>query len=363
VANSYSRDLPNVLALQDELAREIVKEITVQLTPRERAHLASARSVNPEAHELYLKGRFYWNKRTPETLKKSLAYFQQAVAKDSNDALAYAGMADAYAMLGAGEYHVLPAAEGDPKAEAAAIKALQLDDSLAEAHTSLAYIRCNAWDYQGAEKEFKRAIELNPGYATAHQWYAECPLVPFGRFSEAVAEMRKAESLDPLSLIISSEVGSVLYQARQYDQAIAQEKKTLELDPDFAVAHDRLADVYLAKRMFNEFLAERLKLIGHKDRESSAVVAALQGKPDELIQFIKRMESRRKQLEKDSEFDGWLARLYIDIGDKDQALLCLERAYQVHSEVIQGLKVAPEFDPLRSDPRFQDLVRRAGLLQ
>jgi hypothetical protein len=144
VANSYSRDLPNVLALQDELAREIVKEITVQLTPRERAHLASARSVNPEAHELYLKGRFYWNKRTPETLKKSLAYFQQAVAKDSNDALAYAGMADAYAMLGAGEYHVLPAAEGDPKAEAAAIKALQLDDSLAEAHTSLAYIRCNA---------------------------------------------------------------------------------------------------------------------------------------------------------------------------------------------------------------------------
>jgi TolB-like protein/DNA-binding winged helix-turn-helix (wHTH) protein len=361
-ANSYARDLPNVLALQDELAREIAKQITVQLTPNEQAELARARPVNPEAHELYLKGRFYWNKRTRETLKKSLAYFQQAIEKDPNDALAYAGLADAYAMLAAGEYSVMPWAEAGPKAEAAAIKALQLDDSLAEAHTSLGYVKCDLWDYQGAEREFKRAIELNPGYATAHQWYAECPLVPFGRFSEAIAEIRKAESLDPLSLIISAEVGSVLSTARQYDQAIAQETKTLEMDPDFAVAHDRLADVYLAKRMFNEFLAERLKLIGHQDRESSAVVAALQGKPDELIQFIKRMKSRRKEFdEKGSEFDGWMARLYIAIGDKDQALLCLDKAYQEHSEVIQILRVAPEFDPLRSDPRFQDLLRRAGL--
>jgi TolB-like protein/DNA-binding winged helix-turn-helix (wHTH) protein/Tfp pilus assembly protein PilF len=361
-ANSYARDLPNVLALQDELAREIAKQITVQLTPSEQAQLARARPVNPEAHELYLKGRFYWNKRTRETLKKSLEYFQQAIEKDPNDALAYAGLADAYAMLGAGEYSVLPRAEAGPKAEAAAIQALRLDDALAEAHTSLAYVKCDSWDYQGAEKEFKRAIELNPGYATAHQWYAECPLVPFGRFSEAIAEIRKAESLDPLSLIISAEVGSVLCQARQYDQAIAQEKKTLEMDPDFAVAHDRLAEVYLTKRMFDEFLAEERKINGGKDPASSAVVAALQGRPDEAIQFIKRMKSRRKQFdEKGSEFDGWIAGFYIAIGDKDQALLCLERAYQQHSEVIQFLKVAPEFDPLRSDPRFQDLVRRAGL--
>jgi TolB-like protein/Tfp pilus assembly protein PilF len=362
-AKAYTRDLSDVLVLQEEMAREIAGEITINLSPREKAVLASARQVNPEAHELYLKGRCFWNKRTREALQKSLEYFQQAIEKDPNNALAYAGVADAYFVMGA--YHILPVPKADAKAEAAAMKALQLDNTLAEAHTALANVRCNAWDYQGAEKEFKKAIELNPGYATAHQWYGAGPLVNFGRFDEAIAEVQKAESLDPLSLIISAQVGWVLFYARHYDQAIAQQKKTLEMDPDFAYAHNWLMNTYVAKGMFDEALAENAKTNGGKpERELTARVAALQGKPGEVIRLIQRMKGREKEFEDRGDggfFVDWMAIHYSLIGEKDQALLYLEKGYRKHSEEIQYLKVEREFDPLRSDPRFRELERRAGL--
>jgi len=209
-ADSFERDLKEVLALQDEVARDIASQIKVKLTPQEQTRLASAHPVNPEAHQLYLLGRYYWNKRTPETLRKSLQYFHQAIGKDPGYALAYAGLADAYLVSQAGVYGVLPSKEAYPKAQTAAMKALELDSTLAEAHTSLAWCKLVFnLDPQGAEQEYKRAIELNPGYAVGHQLYAGY-LSRMGRHTEAIAEDRKAENLDPLSLIISQHLGDRL---------------------------------------------------------------------------------------------------------------------------------------------------------
>jgi TolB-like protein/DNA-binding winged helix-turn-helix (wHTH) protein len=261
-ANNFERDLRDVLRLQDDIAREVATQIKAKVTPQEQTRLAGSRPVNPEAHELYLKGRYYWNKRTPEALTKGLEYFQQAIEKDPTYAPAYAGVADSYAMLGAGDYRVLPPKEAYPKAEGAARKALELDSTLAEAHTSLAWSKMVFdWDWQGAEREFEQAIELNPGYANAHHWFA-LYLSAIGRHGEAIAEDRKAESLDPLSLITSSDLGKeALGPAGLYDQEMEQCRKTLEMDPNFAEAHDCLANALIDKGMYREAIAESQKAV------------------------------------------------------------------------------------------------------
>src|SRR5438552_2878190 len=230
-AESYEGDLHDTLALQKKVARAIAEHIRIELTPKEQAVLKNAKVVNPEAYEAYLKGRYFWNKRTADGLKKAIDYFNQAIEKDPNYAQAYTGLADSYALLGDWEYGILAPKEAFPRAKAAATKALALDNTLGEAHTSLAFsLDLFDWDWASAEREFRRAIELNPGYATAHHWYA-WHLSEMGRNREAIAEMRKAQNLDPLSLIISADVAEILLVAHSYDQAIEQSRKTIDMDP------------------------------------------------------------------------------------------------------------------------------------
>lgn len=363
-AESYERDLGDVLALQDEVARAITAEIKAKLTPQEQARLTSTHSVNPEAHELYLKGRYYWNQRTAEALKKSLEYFQQAIEKDPSYGLAYAGLADAYLMLGAGEYAVLAPKEAFPKAEAAARKALEVDSTLADPHATLGYSKdVFDWDWQSAEHEYKQAIELNPSYANAHHWYGSY-LGAMGRYTEAVAEARKAESLDPLSLIISADLGmEALLPAGRYDEAMQQCRKTLEMDPHFAVAHACLARSYEGKAMYKEAIAEMQEAI---NLSAGSVIwvsglgylYARAGRRADAIEILNELKSRSKREWMPSQAFIWI---YASVGEKDQAFAWLEEAYEERSDVMTVLTEERAFDPLRSDPRYKDLLRRLGL--
>ena len=360
-AETYERDLGEVLALQSEVARAIAREVQAKLTPQERTGLARALPVNPQALDLYLKGRYYWNKRTPEALKKSLDCFQKAIEKDPNYAPAYAGLADSYAMLGAGFYAVLRPREAYPKAEAAATKALQLDSTLAQAHTTLAWSKAFFdWDWEGAEREFKRAIELNPGYANAYHWYAAF-LSIMGRHSEAISEGRKAESLDPLSLIISADVAmEALGPAGLYDQEMEQCRKTLEMDASFPLAHACLSDSYKHKRMYDEAVTEMLKAIDLSGGSvvwvsALAQIYALAGKRSEAMKILNELNARSKR---EYVSPDLFAYIYASLGDNDQAFAWIEKAYEERSNLVSGLKSGRQLEPLRSDPRYQALLRR-----
>src|SRR5580658_8546632 len=260
-SQSYQGELKDTLALQNQVASAIADQIRINLTPQEQAELKNVKVVNPEAYESYLKGRYFWNKRTADGLKAALAYFNQAIEEDPKYAQAYSGLADTYALLGDWQYAVMAPKEALPKAKAAAIKALQLDSTLSEAHNSLAVCLDGFdWDFDTAEKEFQRAIELNPGYATAHHWYA-WHLSHTGREEEAIAEMRKAEDLDPLSLIINSDLAELLVLAHSYDESIRQSHKTIEMDPNFALAHNQLGQAYFQKQMYEPAIAELEKSV------------------------------------------------------------------------------------------------------
>ncbi|HEY3204735.1 MAG TPA: protein kinase [Thermoanaerobaculia bacterium] len=358
-AESYERGMRDVLTLQSEIARAIAGEIRIKITPQERTRLAGSRPLDPEAHDLYLKGRYHWNKKTAEGFQKAREYFEGAIAKEPTYAAAYAGLADTYSGLG---YYVLAPREAMPKARAAALKALELDDTLAEAHASLGNVRHNFdWDWTGAEKSFRRAIELNPGYATAHQWYS-LHLGDLGRSEQALVEARRALELDPLSLIVNHNLGLQHCFARQFDQAIAQYEKTLEMDPNFAVTHWALGSAYGAKGMYPEAVAELERLRALTGRTPSVIaylgnVRARSGERQEALRLLEELETISKQKEVSAE----LAILYAGLGDRDRAFACLEKAYAERSGAVPGLKVYPEFEPLRSDPRFADLLRRLGL--
>ena len=260
-AQSYEGDIRDTLALQNKVARAIVEQIRVTLNRYEQAALEHAKAVHPEAFQAYLAGRYFWNKRTGDGLKKAIDYFNQAIEKDPNYAQALAGLADAYALSGDWEYGILSPEDAFPKAKAAATKALALDDNLAEAHTSLAFVLdLYDWDWESAEQEYKRAIALNPGYATAHHWYA-WHLIVMGRNSEALAELRKAESLDPLSPIISADLADALCVAHLYDKSVQQSRKTLEMHPYFAVAHYELGQAFAQKHMYTEAIGELRRAI------------------------------------------------------------------------------------------------------
>lgn len=360
-AQTYERNLDDVLALQDEVARAIASQIKVKLTPQENARLASSRPVNPEAHRLYLLGRFYWNKRTEEGFKKAIDHFQRAIKIDPAYAPAYAGLADSYAMLGAGFYAVLPPKVAYPKAEVAARKALRLDSTLAEAHTTLAWSKAFFhWDWQGAEREFKRAIELNPGYANAHHWYALF-LTIMGRHREAIAEDRRAQSLNPLSLIISADMAmEALGPAGLYDQEMEQCRKTLEMDASFPLAHACLSEGYMHVGMYPEAVTEMLKAIDLSGGSAVWVSAlaqihALAGRRDEAVKILNELKTRSRR---EYVSPNLFAYIYASLGENDQAFAYIEKAYEEHTDLVGGLKVGRELDPLRSDPRYQDLVRR-----
>jgi len=362
-AKSYEGNLQDTLAVQKSVADDIAEQIRIELTPQERAGLKNVKAVNPEAYEDYLKGRYFWNKRTPDALKKAIDYFNQAIERDSNYAPAYSGLADSYAILGAWQYAVLDPKETYPRAKAAAIKAVELDDTLAEAHISLAMSTdMFVWDWEAAEREYKRGIELNPGYATGHHWYAE-HLSETGRNDEAIAEIRKAESLDPLSLITGADVATLLVIARRYDEAIEHAKKTIELGPDFAVSHFALGMAYEQKGQSGGAIAAFQKAVefsgGNTAFKSNLAHAyAVAGRRSDAVAILNELKDRSKH-----EFlnPSEIALIYVGLGQKDQAMVWLEKAYEGRFDPV--ILTWPAFDPLRSDPRFHDLVRRIGLPQ
>jgi TolB-like protein/Tfp pilus assembly protein PilF len=360
-AESYKRNLSDIMSLQRELARTIAQEIKIVLTPEEETHLKRSSVVYPEAYQLYLKGRFFWNRRTGEDLKKASEYFQQAIEKDPNYALAYVGLADCYNLLTF--YSNIPPKESFPKARVAVKKALDIDETLAEAHNSLAYLKIRFdWDFAGAEREFKRAIELNPNYATAHFWYSEF-LMALSRFDEAFNEIKRALELDPVSLIINSELGLAYYIVRKPDQAVVQLRKTLQMDPNFAPTHLYLGMTYTYMKKFPEAIAE-LKKANELSYGSTISLTelgtayALAGKHDKARKILEELETLSKEHYVSS---FWMALLNASLGENDKAFELLERAYEERYEILVHLKVAPYVDLLRSDPRFNALLKKMGL--
>jgi TolB-like protein/DNA-binding winged helix-turn-helix (wHTH) protein/Flp pilus assembly protein TadD len=360
-AQSYEGDLRDTLALQSKVAQAIAEQIRATLSRRQQAALRKPKTVSPDAYEAYLKGRYFWNKRTGDGLKKAIDYFSRAIETDPTYAEAYSGLADSYALSGDWEYGVLSPEDAFRQARAAATKALALDDSLGEAHTSLAFaFDLYAWDWAAAETEYKRAIELNPGYATAHHWYAWHLLV-MGRNSEGIFELRRAESLDPLSLIISADLADALCIAHLYDESVQQSKKTLEMDPNFAVAHYELGQAFEQKHMHDEAIAEfqrAIELSGHSGAFDSnlAYVYAVSERKGEAKNIVKDLQA---QPDKNPSTDANIALVYVGLGDHDQAMIWLNRAYEARFN--PSILLRPAFDPLRSDARFGDLWRRLGL--
>ena len=363
-AEAYERDLRDVLVLQDEVARTIAQQVRVKLTPEENIRLSSGRPVDPEAYQLYVKGRYFWAKRNQESFNRAISYFREAIDRDPSYAAPYSGLADCYVLFGSSfDVGGHPPSEVQPKAKAAALKALELDSSLADAHNSLAYVKLNYdWDWSGAEAEFKRSLELNPGYAHGHHWYAHL-LFSSGRRDEALAESTRSLELDPLSPILVVHLGWHYLYTRQHDRALDQLAKALELEPSYALAHWYRGLAYEEKKMYPEALRELTKtkdlLPGNLAVQSDiGHVYAVSGNKSEAEKTIARLkqESTRTYV---NLYE--LALIYIGLGQNDQAFDWLEKAYRERSDQLIYLKVDPRLDPIRSDSRFADLVRRVGI--
>ncbi len=358
-AESYERDLRDVLALQAEVARAIALQVRVKLSSSPGPLKASA--LSPEAYELYLKGRYSRDQGGEEGLKLAFAYFQQALEIDPQYAAAYAGLADSYAMLPF--YSENRPEEAFPKAKAAAIKALQLDPTLAEAHASMAYVKTYYdWDWAGAEAEFRRGLELNPNYANVHHSYSRF-LASLGRVADARVELKRAQELDPLSLSIQANAGVISYFGREYDQAIQELRTINELDPKFHVPYWGLGLCYEQKGMYEEAIAQFQKASAVAGRGPNGLASVghaygLAGQRGEAQKILVELEGRSKKTYVSSY---QIALVYLGLRQSDRAMKELEKAYQEHSTLLAYLKMDPRFDPLRSDPRFQNLLRRIGL--
>jgi TolB-like protein/DNA-binding winged helix-turn-helix (wHTH) protein/Flp pilus assembly protein TadD len=360
-AENYDEDIHDTLMLQSKVTRAIAEQIHAIVTPQEQATLAKSRTVNPEAYEAYLKGRYFWNKRTRDGLKTAIEYFSRSIAIDPGYAEAYSGLADAYAVSGDLKYGVLSSQDAFSNATAAAAEALALDDTLGEVHASLAFaLDLYGWDWEAAEREYKQAIRLNPGYATAHQWYS-WHLFMVGRDNDAMFELKKARSLDPLSLIINADMADALCVAHRYDEAVEQSKKILKMDPNFAVGHFEMGQALVQKHLYDEAIAEfqrAIALSGHSGVLDSNLgyAYAVSGQKDEAIKIINDLES---QYDRNRSIDANIALIYAGLGDSDEALIRLNNAFKARFKA--SILLHPAFDPIRSDARFQDLLRRIGL--
>jgi len=342
---------------------QIAGEIHAAINGRESTKSNNQPALYPksDAHDLYLKGLYFWNKRTVSGFQQAIEYFQQATTLDSNYAPAYAGLANSYTLLTA--YTSVSATLYIPQARAAALRALELDADLAEAHTAVALIVQNHdCDWQTSEKEYRRAIELNPNYATAHQWYAE-HLMWLGRFDEALGESERAHQLDPLSLIIATDNGAILYFSRQYDRAIEQLHNVLQKDPNFGRAGGLIIYAYVEKGMFSQALAgaETSHRLYGEGPWYWSVLAYSYGRAGQLERARREVEKLEKVSQHEQVNPAIMLWAHLSVGDKEEALADLEKAYSEHFGILTTLKVEPAFDPLRSDPRFQDLLRRVGL--
>jgi TolB-like protein/DNA-binding winged helix-turn-helix (wHTH) protein/Flp pilus assembly protein TadD len=361
-AEEYQRQYGSLLEVEEEVSRSIADQIEVSLTPEDGAHLASTHPVDPEAHENYLKGRYYFNQRTESALNKSISSFQQAIAKDPGYALAYSGLADAYAMLGfRGGF---PSKDALLRAKTAARKAIELDHSLAEPHASLAFIaETHEWDWATAEREYKQALELKPGDARAHNWYAGY-LTYVGRFDDGISEAERARDLDPLSLPVNNALAGRLLAGSRYNEALQQVQQTLELDSHFAPTHQTLGWVYLHSGKQEEAIREfqnALQLSGTEDTDLQLDLGfayAVTGKQDEARKILAKLEKLHQQGVVPS---GSVAILYGALGESNEAFAWLEKAYEERDPQLAYIKAGRRFEPLRKDPRFKKLVHRVGL--
>jgi TolB-like protein/DNA-binding winged helix-turn-helix (wHTH) protein/Flp pilus assembly protein TadD len=361
-ADTYESQMGDVLALQNRVSSAIVNEIRINLTPEERERLAKAPAVSPEAYENYLKGLYYWNKRSDENLAKAIGYFERAVRLDPRYALAYAGLSDCYAIISAEIFGTMPASEAAPKAKAAALHALELDPTMAQAQTSLATVKFNYdWDWSGASEGFERAIGLNPSYATAYQRYS-LYLIAMGRAQDSFTQIQKARQLDPLSISINFSLGWRLYMARQYDRAIVQLKDTLEMDPTYELPHLVIGQAYEQKGDF-ELAIPELKKAVELSHGTPLMVSALahayarSGNRKEAENLLAELQAKSK-----TEYVSpyYFAIVSIGLGKNDQALDWLERAFADRSNGLVFLKMEPELDALRTNPRFITLQQKLG---
>ena len=359
-SGKFDENARDIFAVEDSISEEVAEALIPQLTGEERKLVTKRGTESPEAHEAYLKGRYFWNKRTGEGFNKAIEYFKQAIQIEPNYALAYAGIADCYVSLY--DYDLIPADSAIPNAKAAASKAIQIDETLAEPHCSLAYVESlHDWNWPEAESEFKKAIALNPNYATSHHWYA-LSLAFEGRFDESMQEIKRAQELDPLSLPINGNVGRILYFRREFDRAVEQLQYTLELDPNYSGAHYKLAEVYAITGRHEEAVSEYerwLELGGDKELAR----ALKKGYEDSGYRGAFQMWlSKLQQQSKQQHVSPYaLAVLYLAQGKNDQALSYLEKAADDRSSWIVLIKADPKFDNLRKEPRFKDLLRRMGL--
>lgn len=362
-ADTYEGNADDLLSMQQRVASGIVNNIQLELTPQERQELKSYRPSSPEAYEDYLKGRYYWNKRSEEGLTKAIEYFERATKEDPNYALAYAGLADCYGIIGAAIVGTVPANEVAPKAEAAAKRALELDPTLAEAETSLATVMLNyQWDWGEAESGFRKAIQLDPSYATAHQRYS-LYLMARGQTDESIKEIQQALKLDPLSVSMNFSEGWRLYMARDFDRAVTQLKLAIDMDPSFALAHLVLGQTYEQKMEYTLATTELEKAARLMNNRAPAVAAlarvdALAGRQASARARLNQLNAQRA---KQYVSPFYLAEVYSALGDTNRALDELEKAYQDRSNSMIFLRVDPEFDALRSKPRFQLLLQRLQL--
>jgi TolB-like protein/uncharacterized protein YpiB (UPF0302 family) len=360
-AGKFEELSTNLLSIQDSISAQVVRALALQMGNKEQELLTKRYTENPEAQKLYLQGRFLWNQRKPDSLVKSINFFEQAKEKDSAYALAYVGLADSYQLLA--ENRVMPPNEAFSKARAEATKALEIDPNLAEAHTSLAYtLAFYDWNWQEAEKEFNKAIELNPNYATARQWYSELLMV-LGRVDESLIQLKKAQELDPLSLIIQTDLAGHLYITRQYDQAIAQSLKIIELDPNFSYAYVFLWVSYEQKGETEKAIETLLKAsplwgVGQEvieRRKEAYTKAGAKG------YWQRNLEDIRDMAKKDytTAFDK--AMIYLRLGDKEKTFEFLEKSYAARDRWLINIKQDPQWDSIRTDPRFTELVQKIGL--
>jgi tetratricopeptide (TPR) repeat protein len=361
-AADYDRDLRDVLDLQSEVARTIAGEVRVKITPTEQRLLVPKRTFARAAIDNYLQGRYFWSKRTEQDLRKAIGYFESAINADPNYGPAYAGLADSYNQLGTVMIGVIPASEARRTGETAARKGLEIDNELAEAHGALAYINLFNWNWAAAEEEFKRSIELNPNYASAHSFYAHY-LVARGRIDEALREINRAQELDPLSLQISSSRGFILENAHHYEEAIEQLRRVIAIDPNHYQANWYLGLTYLADGQIDQAITTSEKAVAVSGRAPAALgvmglAYGVAGRKHEANQILNELLQLQKQR---YVTPMALCYVYIGLGDNDQAFAWLEKAYQERSNHIAFFKVNPTVDPLRSDPRFVELLRQTGL--
>jgi TolB-like protein/Tfp pilus assembly protein PilF len=366
----YNRKQTDLISLQSEIARDVLQKLRARLSGADQHRAMKTYTQNPEAYQLYLQGLYHWHKRTPEDIRKSIVLFRQATEKDPSYAQAYASLALAYSVLPSNSAMTNQEAKDIRLKERAALnKAQELDDSLAEVHLELATFKRDDWDFAAAEKEFKRAIELNPNYATARQWYSEF-LSGMGRHEEAFAQINKAHEIDPFSRAVNANIGLRLTQARRFDEAIAQYKKVIEMEPNYPIVHSFLAHAYEAKGMNLEAIAEIrvADILLEKDstesseRKAAAFTQALQTGGAQGY-WQKHLELSLKEYEQGYETAFGIAVNYARLGDNDRTFEWLEKSFAAHEEDLVSIKAEPAFDGLSTDLRFQDLLRRVGLSQ